>query len=39
MFDLVKKALDEQEPILDPDLETILQINAQTYQKVLQYVI
>ena len=36
MFDLVKKALDEQEPILDPDLETILQINAQTYQKVLQ---
>ncbi|HQO47018.1 MAG TPA: 1-deoxy-D-xylulose-5-phosphate reductoisomerase [Candidatus Cloacimonas sp.] len=39
MFDLVKKALDEQEPVSDPDLETILQINAQTCQKVLQYVI
>jgi len=36
MFDLVKKVLDEQEPIPHPDLETILQINAQTYQKVLQ---
>lgn len=38
MFDLVKKALDEQEPVPNPDMETILQINAQTCQKVLQYV-
>jgi len=38
MTDLVKKALDEQEPIPNPDLDTILHINTQTCQKVLQYV-
>jgi len=36
MTDLVKKALDEQEPISEPELETIMEINQQTYQKVLQ---
>jgi 1-deoxy-D-xylulose-5-phosphate reductoisomerase len=36
MFDIVKRALDDQEPISEPDLETIMEINYQTYKKVLQ---
>ena len=38
MLDIVKKALEEQPPIPEPDLETILEINQQTYKKVLQQI-
>ncbi len=32
MFDIVKRALDDQEPISGIDLETIMEINYQTYK-------
>lgn len=38
MCELVKKALDDQAQISEPDLETIMEINHQTYQKVLQQI-